>query len=89
MKLIKQLKLICQTFHFAYKIQQISLFRMILIRLKSHQLFNGVARTFSYTQAWASEEEAGISKFSQKSRFRSSEWQKTNFTTFIPFCKNF
>jgi len=33
---------------------------MILIRLKLHQFFNGVARTFSYTQAWASEEGAGI-----------------------------
>jgi len=28
--------------------------------LKIHQFFNGVARTFSYTQAWASEEGAEI-----------------------------
>jgi len=50
--------------HFILHIRfsKISQFRMILIRLKLHQFFNGVARTFSYTQAWASEEGAGIWK---------------------------
>jgi len=33
---------------------------MILIRLKLHQFFNGAARTFSYTQVWASEEGTGV-----------------------------
>jgi len=28
---------------------------MVLKRLKLHQFFNGVARFFSYTQAWVSE----------------------------------
>jgi len=40
------LELICQIFHFVYRIQQITLFRMVLKRLKLPQFFNGVARTF-------------------------------------------
>jgi len=41
-----QLELICQIFHFSYRIQQITLFRMVLKRLKIPQFFNGVAGTF-------------------------------------------
>jgi len=33
---------------------------MVLRRLKLHQFFNGMAQTFSYTQAWVSEGGAGI-----------------------------
>jgi len=52
------------------RFSKILLFKMILIRLKSHQ-FYGVARTFSYTQAWVSQEGAEI--WRQK-RFLSFEW---------------
>jgi len=39
----------------------------VLKRLKLHKFFNGVAQTFSYTQAWVSER--GIWKLQQKRLF--------------------
>jgi len=38
----------------------------VLKRLKLHQVFDGVARTFSDTQAWVSEEGQEFEKFSKK-----------------------
>ena len=64
--LIEKLKLICQTFHFAYKIQKISLFGMILIRLKLHQFFNGVSRTFPIYKHGRGKRGQELEKFSKK-----------------------
>jgi len=61
---------------------------MILIRLKQHQLFNGVARMFSYTQAWAPEEGAGISKFSKKAVFLVLS-DKKQISPLLTPCKSF
>jgi len=47
--------LICQTFHFAYKIQQRFTIWNGVETLDITRIFDGVSRTFSYTQAWASE----------------------------------
>jgi len=55
---------------------------MVSKQVKLHQFFNGVARTFSYTQAWMWEEEQEFKNFSKKGFFLSFEWYKTNFTTF-------
>jgi len=38
----------------------------VLKRLKLHRFFSGVARTFSYTQAWVSEEGQEFENFSNK-----------------------
>jgi len=46
---------------------------MVLKRLKLHQLFNGMARTFSCTQAWVSENGQEIENFSKKGCFLSCE----------------
>jgi len=47
---------------------------MVLKRLKLHQFFHGVARTFSYTQAWVSEEGQEFENFSKKCCFLNFEW---------------
>jgi len=41
--------------------------------LKLHQFFNGVALTFSYTQAWVSEGGKEFENFSKKGCFLSFE----------------
>jgi len=46
LNLIKKLKFICQHFILRIRFSKISLFGMMLIRLKLHQFLNGVARTF-------------------------------------------
>jgi len=58
---------------------------MVLKRFKLDQIFNGVAPTFSYTQAWVSEGGGQeFENFSEKGCFLSFELYKTNFTTFGP-----
>jgi len=42
---------------------------MVLKRLKLHQLLNGVARYFSFTQAWVSQEGQEFENFSKKRLF--------------------
>jgi len=42
---------------------------MALKRLKLHQLFNGVARTFSYTQTWVSEGDRNLKISAKKAVF--------------------
>jgi len=49
---------------------------MVLKRLKFHQDFDGVARTFSDPQAWTSEEEQEFENFSKKGSFLSFECGK-------------
>jgi len=46
---------------------------MVLKCLKLHQFFNGVARTFSYTQAWLSEGGQEFENFSKKTCILSFE----------------
>jgi len=46
---------------------------MALKRFELHQLFESVARTSSYTQAWVSEEGQEFENFSKKSCFLSFE----------------
>jgi len=58
------------------RFSKISLFRMVLKRLKFHQDFDGVARTFSDPQAWTSEEEQEFENFSKKGSFLSFECGK-------------
>jgi len=61
-----------------------------LKRFKLHQFFNGVERTFSYTQAWVSEGGQEFEKISAKKVvFLVSSSKKTNFTTFDSFRKTF
>ena len=50
-----QLKLICQIFDFIYESQQNFTIKDDAKSLEGHTNFNGVTRTFSYTQAWVSE----------------------------------
>jgi len=61
---------------------------MVLKRFKLHQFFNGVARTFSYTQAWVSEGGQEFENFSKKGYFLVSSG-KTKFHHFGPPLKNF
>jgi len=42
---------------------------MVLKRLKLHQVFNGVERIFSYTQAWVSEGGKEFDVFSKNTIF--------------------
>jgi len=65
-----------------YEIPQNFTFYNGVKTLQITPIFNGVARTFSYTQAWVSEGGQEFEKFSKKDCFLSFEWQKTNFTTF-------
>jgi len=60
------LKLICQIFYFAYKIQQNFTVQNGFKTLKITLLFNGVARTFSETQAWVPGEGQEFEIFSKK-----------------------
>jgi len=46
---------------------------MVLKRLKSPKLFDGVTRTLSYTKAWVSEEEQEFENFSKKGCFLNFE----------------
>ena len=80
--------LICQTFDFAYKIQQNFTIWNGVETLEITPIFNGVARTFSYTQAWVSEWCSNLKISAKKGCFLSFEWQKTNFTTFGQHLKN-
>jgi len=77
-----QLKLICEIFYLRIRLNKISIFRIVLKRLKLHHSFNGVARIFSYTQAWVSEGEQEFENFSKKGCFLNFEWYKINFTTY-------
>jgi len=47
---------------------------MVLKRLKLHQLFIGVTRTFSDTQAWVLKWGHEFENFSKKGSFLSCEW---------------
>jgi len=47
---------------------------MVLKRLKLHKLFNGVAPSFSYTQAWVLEGGQQFENFSKKCCFLSFDW---------------
>ena len=58
------------------RFSKISLFRMVLKRLKSHRFCNGVARTFSYTQAWVSERGRDLKISSKKTLFLVSSSKK-------------
>jgi len=78
----------CQTFHFAYKIQQNFTIWNGVETLEITSIFNGVARTFSYTQSWVSEWGRNLKISPKKGCFLSFEWQKTNFTTFGQHLKN-
>jgi len=60
-----QLKLICQIFNVGYKIQQNFTISMMSKRFKLHQVFGGVARTFSYTKSWVLEGGHKIENFSK------------------------
>jgi len=54
----------------------------VLKRSTLHQFFDGVARTFFYTQAWVSEGGQAFENFSKQGCFLSFDRKKTNFTTF-------
>jgi len=56
------------------RFNEISLFRLVLKRFKLHLFFNGVARMFSYTQAWMLEEEQEFENLSKNGCFLSFEW---------------
>jgi len=49
---------------------------MVLKRLKLHQVFDGVARTFYDTQVWVSEGGKEFENFSEKGYFPSFECGK-------------
>jgi len=63
------LKLICQIFHFAIKIQQNFTIENGVKTLEISPIFDGVAPTFSYTQAWVSEGGQEFENFSKKAVF--------------------
>jgi len=56
---------------------------MVLKRLKLHHIFNGVARTFSYTQAWVSEGGRNLKILATKAVFLFSSG-KNKFDHFCP-----
>jgi len=63
---------------------------MVLKRLKLHKVFDGVARTFSDTQAWVLEGGQDFENFSKKGYLLSFECgKKTNFPIFGPPTKTF
>jgi len=61
-----------------------SLFGMVLKRLKLPKLFNGVARTFPTHKHIGVERGKGIWKFSKKCCFHNFEWWKPIFHHFWP-----
>ena len=56
---------------------------MVLKRLKLHQVFDGVARTFSDTQVWVSEGGQECENFSENGKFLSFECGKNQISPLL------
>jgi len=62
---------------------------MVLERLKLRQLFNGVARTFSYTQAWGRKGSRNLQISAKKAVFLFSSGKKQISPLLAPSRKTF
>jgi len=78
------LKLICQIFHFAYKLQQNFTIWKGVETLEITPSFNGVARSFIYTQAWLSEGAHEFENFGKMVVFLVSSGKKQILAPMAP-----
>jgi len=61
---------------------------MVFKRLKIHQFFNAVARTFSYTQAWVLEGRQELKNFSKKDVFLVFRGKKKQLSSLLAPCSS-